>query len=240
MGSLDAALTRNANKENVVARVVDDTPVAIRIIHTDSDCTVTSVTVTTGTDIELIDGDGTSTLAFATYDTVGEVADAINALDNWECKVLDALRADATDGSELVDGAISSATKNGETVWDVCVDTSTAKAITYRCTFDRGVNRNLPKHSHMVDLREFTYNLNIDAADANGVRVYKWDASAKSESQVWQATSVDATDTTHNWASGEGMISAGWGNDLIVRIIADGTVTDASGVNFLECVYEKR
>lgn len=238
MGSLDSALIRNANAEFVADRVVDDTPVAIRIVHTGT-AAVTSVTVDTATDLELIDGDGTSTLAFATYDTVGKLADAINALANWDCKILDAVRTDAT-ASTFVDGAISSASADSETVWDVKVDTSALKAMTYRITFDRGVNVNKPKGNHMVELLEFTYNLNINAASANGVRVYKWDAINKTETQVWQAASVDATETTHNWASGEGKISAGFGNDLIVRIIDGTSLTDASGTNFLECVYVKK
>ena len=239
MASQDSLLARYYAAEGKVGRVVDDTPVAIRISHPGTEA-VTSVTVNTAASIVLIDADGTTTIDItaAAYNTIGEVADYINSLDNWACKVLDALRSDAVDGSQLVDGAISSSVVNGETVWDVLQDTSVLKAMTYRCTYDRNVDLNRPKGAHRVKLQEFTYNLNVNAASANGVRVYEWDANNKTETQVWQATSVDATDTTHNFASGKGTITAGVGNDLIVRVQDDTSVTDADA-NFLQCVYIK-
>ena len=237
MASQDSLQTRALAAENKVGRVVDDTPVAIRISHPGTEA-VTSVTVDTATDIVLIDADGTSTLAFATYTTIALLADAINALDNWECKVLDALRTDATDGSELVDGVISSSVLNGETIWDALQDTSVLQSMSYRCTIDRNVALNRPKGAHRVKLQEISYNCDVNGALANGVQVWEWDAANKTETQIWQATSVDAVDTSITFASGEGMITAGVGNDLIVRITDSTSLTD-NDANFLQCPYIK-
>lgn len=239
MGSYDSLAIRAYNSEDKVGRVVDDTPVALRISHPGTEA-VTSVTVNTAASIVLIDADGTTTIDItaAAYNTVGEVCDYINSLDNWSCKVLDALRADAVNGSQLADGAITATVVNGETVWDAKVDTSVALAMTYRCTYDRNVALNRPKGAHRVKLAAIDYNCNINAASANGVRVYEWDATNKTETQVWQATSVDATDTSHTFASGQGKITAGVGNDLIVRVIDGTSLTDATA-NFLQCVYTR-
>lgn len=236
MGSLDSALTRKALAQNTVIRHADDEPVAIRIRQVGG-AAVTSVTVTTATNIVLIDADGTTTSTFATDDTIGKVADTINASANWECKVLDALRSDAS-ASKLVDGAISASVTDGVTYYDVKTDTSALDAYTIRCTYDRGVNLNRPKGAHRVKLLEAMYNLDINAASANGFRIYEWDDTAKSETQIYGIASVDATETTVNFGSGEATIDSGFGNDLIVRVIDATSITD-SGNNFMQCIYTK-
>lgn len=237
--SLQSAQLNYYNAQHDIGSVVDDTPVAIRIAHP-GDEAVTSVTVNTAASIVLIDADGTTTIDItaAATDTVGEVVDYINALDNWSAKALDSLRADTVATSQLVDGAITSSNANGETVWDALQDTSVLLAMTYRCTYNRNVDLARPQGIHRVKLQEFSYNLDINAASANGVRVYEWDPVQKTETQIWRAVSVDATLTTHNWASGEGIITAGWGKDLIVRVIDGTSLTDAAG-NFLQAAYIK-
>ena len=241
MGSLDFLASRSYAAEPTVGRVVDDTPVALRITHPGTEA-VTSVTVNTASNIVLIDADATTTIditAGAT-NTIGEVCDYINSLDNWSCKVLDALRADTVATSQLVDGAITSSVVDGERVWDAKQDTSILKAISYRVTYDRNVGLNRPKGSHRVKLTKFTYNADVSAAEAGAVRIYKWDAVNKTENQVWQATSVDgagsgANDTSHTFTEG---LSAGENNDLIVRIMDTTSVTD-NAANFLQCEYTR-
>ena len=239
MSSVDSLTVRALTATPTATTVVDDTPVAIRISHPGSQA-VTSVTVTTAADIVLIETDGTTattdTLAFATYTTIGLLADAINALDNWSCKVLDALRTDATDGSELDDGAITSAVINGETVWDMLSDTSILKSMTYRCTNDRNVDINRPKGGHRVRLQEVVYNLDVNGALANGFQIWQYDSVSKTETQIYRKASLVATETTVNFASGEGSISGGVGNDIVVRVTDSTSLTDATA-NFLECVY---
>jgi len=227
-------------KQHVSATVVDDTPVAMRLKYIGSG-TVTSVVVTTATDVVLVTSDGeTETFAFATYTSVGALVDAINASNYWKVKLLDALRTDKI-ADCLVDGAI---TISSTGVYDVLVDTSTcldsdaAHVMTYRVTYDRGFGKSALLNGHRVRLQEFVYNVNVNAASANGVRVYEWDSKKKTETQIFRRASVDATETEINFADGRGMIDAEFGNDLIIRIADATSITDAAA-NFLQVSYIK-
>lgn len=219
MASLNSLQARVAAAQGVVGRVVDDTPVAIRIKHVDT-CAVTSVIVITGTNIILIDADGTTTSTFATDTTVGMVRDRINASTNWEAKVLDALRADAS-ASMFVNGTI---TISADGYYDVLYDTSAIKAYTYRLTYDREVGGDKGKltSSHRVHLKKITYFADVNAAAVNGVRIYKCKSDGKgtTETQIWQATSVDITETTalDLTAAADAKITAPEGYDLVVRV----------------------
>jgi len=236
MGSLDSIKLRQAMAVEHSERIASDGSVALRLKYT-STGSVTSVTVTTATNIVLITSDGgTETFTFATYDTMGKLAEAINNSAYWSCKLVDALRADAT-ASKLVDGAI---TVSSAGFYDATIDTSVFKAITYRCTFDRfpdgAHNSSKPKGSHRVHLREIRYLADVNAASANGVRVYETDPKTNAETQVYQTDSVDNSATTIQFASGEGVISSQDGNDLVVRII-DGTSMSDTGL-YLEASYK--
>ena len=46
-------------------------------------------------------------------------------------------------------------------------------------------------------------------------------------------TSVDTTETTINWASGEGMLTANDGNDIVV-LVKDAAALDDASSNYLE------
>jgi hypothetical protein len=79
------------------------------------------------------------------------------------------------------------------------------------------------------------YYANVSAAEAGAVRIYKWDASAKTETLVWAATSVDASETTHTFSQG---LSAGENNDFIVRVMDTTSITD-DAANYLQVEYTK-
>ena len=235
MGSLNSALLKKALAKGVVGMVVDDTPVAIRLKYIGTG-TVTSVTVDTGTDLVMITSDGgTDTYDFGTYTTIGALVDAINGDGIFEAKVLDSIRSEAT-ATQFVDGAISSSTlRDGgvsTTIWDVLVDTDAADYIAYRLTYDRGFEREAIKKGHTVSLREIVYYMTMGTAStANSVRVYEIDGTT--ETQIARrATGVTQTETTINWASGEGFISAAVGNDLVIYV-TDAAFTDDAG-NYLE------
>jgi len=236
--SLTQAELNFANRKFVVGNVVDDTPVAMRLRYTGSDG-VTSVTVTAITGIILIEADAavtTTTITWAASATIGAVADLINAATNWECKVLDALRADASDNN-LVDGAISATNTDGVSYYDCLQDTSVLQAITYRCAYNRGVALTKPNLGHRVHLQQFMHDIVHNGAEVNGVRVYEWDAEHKTETQIWRAVSpASGVATTENFASGEGMITSGVNNDLIVRLQDSTSLTD-DDANYMEVSY---
>lgn len=233
MASLAQALLNKSLATHKVGSVVDDTAVALRLKYIGTG-TVTSVTVTTATNIVNVTSDGgTDTYAFSAYTTLGTLADAINADGIFEARILDGLRTDSTDSSELVNGA-KTITSLG--YYDILSDTSVLKAISYRAAVDRGVRANRPAGGHRVHVQEIDYNVNLGATLSNNVQVWEWDSVAKTETQVLTRAAADATATQVNWASGEGMISSGWGNELLVRITNTNSVTD-DDANYLNVSY---
>lgn len=208
----------------------DDTPVALRIRHLTSEA-VTSVVVTAATNIVFTGATNTDTFAFATYTTLGSLIAAINATARWEAVCLDALLADSTASSNLLGQTITAGVDgNGVQVWDVNPDTSVFKAITTTLSLHR--NFDVIGKGHIVELQEIVYNVDVNAASANAVRVYQRN-KAGVEVQLSGIASVDATKTTVNWAAGLGVISGADDCALIVRIQDATSVTDATA-NFVQ------
>ena len=236
--STDFLLTRFYAAEPTCLRVLDDGPIALRIKDVaGGTSTPTVVLSNTSSLLTVTDSDGNATaidFSAAAYNTMGEVVDAINATAGFEAKLLDALRSDASN-DKLVDGAVTAATVDGESVFDVKVTTDALNAITLRITYDRSVVSNKPKGAHRVKITKFTYNVNVSAAEAGAVRIYKWNAADKTEILIWAAVSVDAVETSHTFASG---LSAGESNDLIVRVMDTTSIID-SATNFLQVEYTR-
>lgn len=232
MSSLDQALTRKALSSGVVRQWGTDGPVAFRLRYIGTG-TVTSVTVTTATNIVLVTSDGgTDTYTFATYTTVGAVVDAINADGIFEAKPIDALRSMNVDtNSELLDGAISSSTdEDGLTVWDAKVDTSVALKISVGLTPSFKQGSFLAPKGHRVHLKEIVYSVNMGTAAVDSVQI--WKRKGAVETQLVGLLSVDTTETTIRFANGEGMISGGPDEDIIVLVKDAATLADATG-NFV-------
>lgn len=229
MASFDGIQARQALASGVAQFVIADTPVALRIRKVGPESAV-SVTVTTATNIVLVGSVTTDTYAFATYTTVGALADKINSDGRWEAKVLDALRSDATGSSYFVENtAVTSTTDaNGVVCWEVHPDTSVFKAVTSTLKVNRDFD--VSEKGHRVHLNEIRYFATLGGAGANLLRVYR--RRGKVETQIYGETSVSATATTINWASGLGKISGkeyAVGTDELVVRLQDGTsVADAA------------
>jgi len=219
MGSLDFLQERELRKRGVAAIVGADQSVAIRLRYVGTG-SVTSVTTTTANDITMVTSDGgTDAYDFATYTTVGALVDQINLDGIFEAKVLDTLRSKDT-ASQFIDGAITSSTFYGETVWDVLVDSSAADYTAYRITYDRGFTRP-NRDNHRVHLSEIKYLLNLSGATASTVTVYDtsyYNGYPKEEISVFSIAAVDNSATTINWRSGKDMLTAKEGHDLVVLI----------------------
>lgn len=224
MSSLDSVLTRQALAQGVVVNTTTDTPIAIRLRYVGTG-TVTSVTTTTATNIVMVTSDGgTDTYAFATYTTVGSLVDAINADGIFEAKVLDSLRSYAT-ASQFVTGAITAGTDaNGVVVWDVKVDTSAALYMA-SCL---SAHRDWDRPSRRVKLQEFLYAVNMGTAAADSAQI--WLRRGTTETQVAGYLSVDTTETTINWASGNGYIGGEQPDDEYIVLVKDAAaLADAAG-----------
>lgn len=233
MSSFDGLQARNLLAKGVVVTSIDDTPIILRLRYIGTG-TVTSVVPTTATNLVLTTSDGgVQTYAFATYSTVGALADKINGDGIFEVKILDALRADATTASNIVENSsiTSGVDANGVVVWDLHADTSVNKSITACVTYNRDFNTTKLAATHRVHLQEIVYNVDISAAAANGVRVYL--RRGTTETQIIWRASVDTTATTINFASGQGKISGKDGDEFIVRVQDATSVTDAAA-NFVQ------
>lgn len=232
MPSRDSLEVRNLLAAGDVRQVGTDSPIAVRLKYVGSG-TVTSVTVTTATNIVMVTSDGgTDTYAFATYATVGALVDAINADGIFKAKVLDTVRSEAT-ASQFVDGAITAAAEDGTMYYDVKVDTNAANYFAARLTYDRGFEKETMKKSHRVHLDEIVYLMNLATASANNVKVYR--VNGTTETVVYKGLPVDNTATTINFASGNGRLSGANGEDIVVKIDDGGTLADAAG-NLLRVV----
>ncbi len=222
MASLDSVLTRQALARGVVRQANNDAAVGIRLRYLGTG-TVTSVTVDSGTDFELITSDGgTDTYTFATYTTIGALADAINGDGIFEAKVMDALRSEGSDDWFLAASPVTpTVDENGVTIWDCVADTSGAATIA--CVLSPFENFDMPK-GHRVHLQEIVYSANNTAA-ANTLQI--WKRKGTVETQIAGLTSVDTTITTVNFASGQGKITAGVDEEIVV--IVTGTVVDGAG-----------
>lgn len=233
MPSSDGLQARALLAEGVVLNAGTDAPVVIRLRYVGTG-TVTSVTTTTATNIVMVTSDGgTDTYAFATYTTVGTLADAINADGIFEAKVLDGLRSDAS-ASRLVDGAITAGTDaNGIRVWDVLQDTSAAKQVALCLSGSRDFNTKDRAKQHRVHVTEIKYYATLGAAGAGNVVVKLRRGSV--ESTIFTDTSVSATATQYLFANGVGKISGKDGDEIVV-VLKDGTSIADAAANYLRVV----
>lgn len=235
MGSLDAARTREANKIGVLTHLKDDESVAIRLRYIGTG-TVTSVTVTTATNIVMVTSDGgTDTYDFGTYTTVGALVDAINADGIFEAKVLDGLRADAS-ASVFVDGAITSSTLDGIVIWDVLTDTDALDKASVCVTPDRGFSMgDALKDRKWCRIKKFSYNQNVNGALASAVKITKRVGST--ETEVASYTSVDATATdVFDYTGGDEFITVKPGEVYVLSVEDSTSITD-DDANYIEAQY---
>jgi hypothetical protein len=228
-----------------VGNVADDTSVGIRLKHIGTG-SVTSVVLTTATGLILISDGYTQTYPFAaglTLNTYGLLVDAINAANCtetsalaggilWEAKLLDALRSDTSTSTMI--GAPTTYALTGEGYYDLLVDTSEKKDVTYRVSYDRGIHEEKPMHK--VILTEVNYNVNVNGVSANGFRIYKWDNQNKCETQIYRKASVVATATTPFGATENQKITAKPGDEIIVRVI-DGTSIATAAGTYMDVSY---
>lgn len=231
MASLDSLRTRYYAASGVVRQVVDDTPIAIRLRNLTGGA-VTSVTVDNSAETLVIitANGGTDSYAIGTSgtNTVAGLCAAINGDGIFEAMPVDSLLADSVD-DKFIDGAVTAgADSNGVAVWDLKTDTSALAELTVALG-PQLPDWDLPK-GHRVHLQELVYNADLTAA-ADKVQI--WKRKNGVDTKIYSALSVDTTATTINFASGEGKISGGVDDILIVKIT--GTVIDAAA-NFVRVI----
>ena len=223
MSSTDALNTRKLLERGVIGQVGDDLGVLFSLKYIGTG-TVTSVIVTTATDITMITSDGgTDSYTWAAYTTIGALVDKINSDGIFQAKILDALSTTATGSGLAIAGTLALSTI-GE--YNVMSDTSGANFLAYRLAFDR-TQGNSPKFamSHRVHIQEIVTDLTLGGgADSNSFKIYEVSPSfvGRVEKLIYQKTPTTGSVSTTNWASGNGKITAAQGNDLVI-VITDAT-----------------
>ena len=142
---------------------------------------------------------------------------------------MDTVRSEAT-ASQFIAESITAAYEDGTLYYDVNVDTDAADYFAVRLTYDRGFDREKAKAPHSVHLQEIKYVMNLSTVTAENLKVYE--INGTTETVRLKDLPVDTTATTLNWASGRGVISAGRGNDIVVKIDDGGNLADAAA-NYL-------
>lgn len=229
MGSLDSALTRNANAKGIIVSHGTDNPVAMRLRYLGTG-TVTSLTVDVSTDFEIITSDGgTDTYLFATYTTYAALAAAINADGIFEVKVLDTLLTENPD-DDMVTGAITAGTDaNGVTIWDANVDTSAS----LRIAVCLSAHRDWDTPARIVSLKEIVYLVDMGTAAVDSMQVFL--RRGGTETQLFGRLSVDDTATTINFASGNSELTGNQDDEILVIVKDAATLADATK-NFVSAI----
>lgn len=232
--------------ESKVARILDDKPVALRIVYSGASTSAPVISIITATSLTLTTSLGATVYTFATFSTLALLAAGINsglgdggvgaAGTGFTARVMDAIPTQITTASNIVVSAgLVASTVNGEVVYDALLDTSTSKNISYRVSFDRNVVARKAANGHRVKLDNFVYNVNVSAAEAGAVRVYEYNPIDGTTTLVWAATSVDSTGTagatTLSFSTCQ--LTASEGRDLIVMIMDTASVTD-DATNYLQ------
>ena len=225
MASKDSLTMRKLAAKGVVQQVATNTPVAFKLQHVASD-TVTSVVVTSATDVVLTTSTGAKTYTFAALTTVGAIVDAINADGFFEAKVLDCLRSLGSDDN-LVAGTLTITTDEDRVpCYKIFLNTDVSLQLGAVISPFRSFGA--PK-GHSVKLQEIKYYGTITGAVD---RVQVWIRKGRTETQVFGVLSVNATLTTINWASGAGFIGGGVDEEVVV-LFKDAAMSDAT-TNFLQ------
>lgn len=227
MASLDSILIKQALAKGIVRRVTNDASVGLRLRYIGTS-TITSVATTQATSVVLTTAAATDTFLFSNYSTLGALSDAINATGRWESKVMDALRSENPDDFFLTNAGYSATSdENGVTCYDLLIDTSTAA--TFGCVLSPHANFDAPT-GHRVSLIEVDYLVNNTAAfDTLSITKRK----GATETVIYAATNTDNSAASLTFASGNGKITLGWDEELVIQF--DGTVVDASD-GYIQCI----
>lgn len=228
MSSQDFFQTRSLDAEGVVEQVQPDEPVGFRLKYLGAG-SVDKVEVDNGADEVILNSDAQNrTIDLSSnHGNFGKLVDTISGFDEWDAKILDALREYAlgTNGALQAGTKSPTQTRYGETVYDLKVDTSINDRLATRLTFDRGFQQQEIKDKHKVHIQEIVYDIDFGTQKTNGFTITEVNDGV--ETVIFKDTPVDNSKTTVNFASGVGKITALEGRDLVIDMQDDGDMPDS-------------
>jgi len=173
---------------------------------------------------------GSGTLLFATYTTLGALADQINSSANWEAEIVAGLRSDTVSGSELLARSTSTfrmwqevsiyadSSDNGNYGLDVVLEPGQA--------FDYVHGKNFAGkqfNQHCVGVLRVRGLCNTNAGEVISIQVHE---VKPDKAAVYKLLAqFDGTDNTEkdSGQANEVFVTANYGNSILVRIRSTGT-----------------
>ena len=170
------------------------------------------------------------TLLFATYTTLGTLADQINSSANWEAEIVAGLRSDTINGSELL--ARSTATFRMWEQVDIKADSSDNGVYGLDLVLDPGQafdyvhGKNFAGkqyNQHRVGVLRVRGLCNTNAAEVIAISVYEVKPDKAATYKL--LAQFDGTDNAEkdSGAVNEVFVNADYGNSILVRIRSTGT-----------------
>jgi hypothetical protein len=222
-------LSRDGIRLNGSAALVADAPVALAIKYVGSSVSAT-VTVVSATGITLKVGavgaeaadtsvDTNGVVEFSTYTTLGAVADAINVSGNWKAEIVDGLRSDAVNGSQMLARSETTLAPAKTQVLSLFWDTSAHLAISYAISARR-TNLNATQKGKTSVFKACNSLINTSSGETTLLRVYSVSRDRASSTLLFTQVGADNTDLASTVAAGQGDVRSAVGEDLLVRLSA--------------------
>ena len=232
---LDAAI-----KKAIGARVVADGGIALRIrcvAYPESSAHYADAVVVSATSLVLsIDGvadttfrGATGTLLFSAYTTLGALVDEINSSSNWNAEIVAGLRTDAINGSELLARSTSTFRMFEET--DLHFDSSDSGVYGISFLLQSGIAFEKDADvlvKHRVGVKRVKWLCNTASGAVVTLACYELEPGHAASIGTLVADSAADNTEGDTGAADEPIAHAGYGNDILVRIVSTEWVDTAA------------
>jgi len=229
------------NITNIGAHVVADETIKLRLrcvaysagsYHYADAVLVSAATLTLsidGTADSTVGASGVIDLTSGSYDTLGELVDAINLSSNWEAEIVAGLRSDTVNGSELL-ARTTSTFKMFEEV-DIKADSSDNGVYGLSFLLEpgmpfetiHGLDSQQSYHQNRVGLQRIRALCNTNAGEVISIGIYEVKpdkASAYKTLGIFAGTDNTEKDTG---TTDSILFHAGFGNSLLIKLLSTGT-----------------
>lgn len=170
----------------------------------------------------------TGTLLFATYTTLGALADVINLSANWKAEIVAGLRSDTVNGSELL--ARSTSTFKPWTEVDFYWDSSDNGVLGIDFLLEPAPAFSRPDQvkSHRVGLKRIRALVNSNAGE--DIQIYVYELLPNKAAIYRTLDQFTATDNTafDSGVVDEPLVHADFGNSLLIRFRGTGWIDTAA------------
>jgi len=204
----------------------------VRYIGTLASATITVVSATSitlkhgaaGAEAADTTVDGNGVIEFATYTTLGAVVDQINLSPNWRAEIIDGLRADAVNGSQLKALSEYTLSPTKVEVKGLYWDTSASLSLTYAIS-RRRLNFSKTQKQYQAFFEEARALVNVGSGTLT-LNIYDVTRDRGTATLLASFAGTDNTALTANIAGGNEQLISEFGHDLLVRYVTSVDLPD--------------